>query len=283
MSDERTEKPTLQRRQEARREGRVAKSRDLTVAVSLLGVFLTLQSWGPSLAERSMQLTRSLLSQLNAAPSIIEGAGLASLGTGLVLFLAYCALPIALTSCVVVLMSHLGQGAFVFVPHSVVPQLGRVNPLGGVRRLAGAGSWVRGGFAALKLVVVGTLLWRALAAWLVTDGQGGAPGTSWRALWESLVGFGVHLSFCLLLLALLDRFVQRWLHERSLRMTREEIREEAQLQEGDQGIKERRRRFKAASDRSQVVKTHDVAALEGSGYGVQRRRAPSTLERPDGT
>ncbi len=246
MSDEqRTEKPTSQRRQEARRDGRVAQSRDLTVAVSLLGGFLALESWGPLLAERSLLFTRGLLAQVSAAPTILEGPGLASLGTGLVLFLAYCSVPIALTSGVVVLMAHVGQGAWVFVPHSVVPQFGRVNPVEGIGRLASAGSCVRGVFAALKLLVVGALLWQTVSFWLEIDGQAATPATSWKALWESLVGFGVRLSFYLVLLALLDHIVQRWLHERSLRMTREEIREEAHRQDGDQGIKDRRRRFHA--------------------------------------
>ncbi len=253
MSDEqRTEKPTLQRREEARREGRVARSRDPTVALSLLGVFLVLESWGPFLAERSLLFTRGLLGQLSVAPEILQGAGLhgpglARLGTGLVLFLAYCSLPIALASCSVVMMAHVGQGAWVFVPHSVVPQLGRVNPVEGIRRLASAGSCVRGVFAALKLLVVGALLWQTLSSWLDIDGQLAPPTTSWKTLWETLVGFGVRLSFYLVLLALLDHAVQRWLHERGLRMTREEIREEAQRQEGDQGIKDRRRRFHAVS------------------------------------
>ena len=246
MSDEqRTEKPTTQRRQEARREGRVARSRDLTVAVSLLGVFVALESWGPFLAERSVLLTRELLSQVSAAPTILQGPGLASLGTGLVLFLVYCSVPIALTSCAVVLMAHVGQGAWVFVPHFVAPQLGRMNPLEGARRLASAGSCIRGAFAALKMLVVGALLWQTLSSWLEIDGQAAPPAASWKTLWASLVGFGVRLSFYLLLLALLDHIVQRWLHERSLRMTREEIREEAHRQEGDQGIKDRRRRFYA--------------------------------------
>ena len=246
MSDEqRTEQPTSQRRQEARRDGRVAKSRDLTVAVSLLGVFLALESWGPLLAERSLLLTRDLLAQVSSAPTILQGPGLAGLGTGLVLFLAYCFVPIALTSCAVVLVAHVGQGAWVFVPHSVLPQLGRLNPLEGIRRLASAGSCIRGTFAALKMLVVGTLLWQTLSSWLEIDGPAAPPTASWKTLWASLVGFGVRLSFCLVLLALLDHIVQRWLHERSLRMTREEIREEAHRQEGDQGIKDRRRRFHA--------------------------------------
>jgi flagellar biosynthetic protein FlhB len=248
MSDEqRTEKPTSQRRQDARRDGRVARSRDLTVAVSLLGVFLALESWGPFLAERSLLLTRQLLAQVSAAPAILQGPGLGSLGTSLVLFLAYCSVPIALTSCGVALIAHVGQGAWVFVPHYVAPQLDRVNPLEGVRRLASAGSWIRGAFAALKLLVVGALLSQTLSSWLEIGGQAATTSTSWAMLWESLVGFGVRLSFYLVLLALLDHAVQRWLHERSLRMTREEIREEAQRQGGDQGIKDRRRRFHAVT------------------------------------
>lgn len=230
----------------------MAKSRDLTVAVSLLGVFLALESWGPFLAGRTLTLTRGLLGQVSVAPTIVQGSGehgpgLSSLGTDLFLFLAYCSLPIAVVSCAVVLMAHVGQGAWVLVPHSVVPQIGRVNPLEGIRRLASPGSCFRGVFAALKLLVVGALLWQVVSSWFAIDGRAAPLATSWKVLWENLVGFGVRLSFYLVLLALLEYAAQRWLHERSLRMTRDEIREEAQRQESDQGVKDRRRRFHATS------------------------------------
>jgi flagellar biosynthetic protein FlhB len=150
MSDEqRTERPTLERRQEARREGRVARSHDLTVAASLLGVFLALESWGPLLAGRCLAFTRGLLEQVSAAPKLLAGRGPGDLGPELVLFLAYCAMPIALVSCAVVLGAHAGQGAWVFVPHSTAPRLHRMNPLEGIARLAGARSWLRGLFAGL--------------------------------------------------------------------------------------------------------------------------------------
>lgn len=247
MSDEeRTERPTPERRQDARREGRVARSRDLTIAASLLGVFLALEGWGPLLADRCLVFTRGLLDQVNVAPKVLQGPELAELGTDLVFFLAYCALPVALASCALVLAAHAGQGAWVFVPHLMTPQLGRVNPLEGIARLVSSRSWLRGLFAGLKLLVVGVLLWQVVCSWLATGGPAVNRAAGWKVLWEGLVGFGVRLSSSLVLLALLEYSAQRWLHERSLRMTRNEIREEAQRQEGDPGIKDRRRRFRAA-------------------------------------
>ena len=67
-----------------------------------------------------------------------------------------------------------------------------------------------------------------------------SPRANWGAFWSSLTGFGVTLSLALVGLASIDYLAQRWLHERSLRMTREEIREEALREEGDQNLKSRR-------------------------------------------
>lgn len=247
--EQRTERPTPQRREEARREGRAARSRDLTVAVSLLAGFLTLEGWGSPLAEQILQFTRDSLGQLSDAPRFVDSGGLVGIGRAVVLLLAYCSLPIALASCAVVVLGHVAQGACVFVPHTLAPHLGRLHPLEGTRRLASPESVSRGLFASLKLAVVGVLLARMVGEWLAVDGRAATLAASWKVFWESLVAFGVRLSFSLVLLAALDYGVQRWLHERSLRMTRDEIREEAQLQEGDQSIKDRRRRLLAASGR----------------------------------
>ena len=161
----------------------------------------------------------------------------------------------------------MAQGAWVLLPHTVMPQIGRVNPLEGARRLGGSRSLVRGMFAALKLLVVGGLLWQMATSWLASDGPAAFLAGSWKEFWESLVGFGVRLSFYLVLLALVEYGVQRWLHERSLRMTRDEIREEAQRQEGDPGIKDRRRRIHAASGSSRVREVgQELGEADGGGY-----------------
>ena len=245
--EERTEQPTSERRREVRRRGQVARSHDFAVAMSLLGVFLLLGGWGPLLAGRTLTFTREMLRQVTRAPEILAGEGLAAVAAGIAVYLAYCALPVALISVAFVVISQVGQGAWVFVPHSVTPQIGRLDPLEGARRLASLRSCFRGVFAALKLAVVGACLWKAIDFHLgETGGRVTTLGTTWKACWDALIEFGIHLSVSLVLLAILDYVVQRWLHERSLRMTRDEIREEAQRQEGDQSIKDRRRRFVGA-------------------------------------
>ncbi len=247
--EERTEQPTSERRREARRAGRVARSHDLAVATSLLGVFLLLGGWGPSLARHTLTFTREMLSQVKLAPDILAGEGLAAVGVGVAVYLAYCALPVALIAVAFVVISQVGQGAWVFVPHSVTPQIGRLDPLEGTRRLASLRSCFRGVFAGLKLAVVGACLWKAIDSHLgKTAVQVATLGTTWKAYWDVLIGFGIHVSVSLVLLAILDYVVQRWLYERSLRMTRDEIREEARRQEGDQSIKDRRRRFTRAPE-----------------------------------
>ena len=240
--EQRTEQPTARRREEARREGKIAKSSDLVVAGSLLAVFLVLESWGPAVAERTFGLIRSFVGKISIAPQMFTEEGSIAFTLDLSSYLLYGALPVSLVVCSLVVLGFACQGVGLIVPNAITPQLSRLDPIAGLGRMANVDSWRRGVFAALKLAVVGLCLWSAIGSRLGAHGYEGVEDlySTWFGFWSGLTGFGVTLSLALIALAVLDYVAQRWIHERSLRMTREEIREEALREEGDQTLKNRR-------------------------------------------
>jgi flagellar biosynthetic protein FlhB len=132
---------------------------------------------------------------------------------------------------------------------TVGPDLGRLNPFTGARRLVGLRGLGRGAFALIKVVLVGSVLAVAIAppaslSGPFGPGEGGL-GTACAALWSECMRRGMLLSFLLLGLGLLEYVFQRWLYEREIRMTRAEVIEESLRLEGHPELKRRRRRLLA--------------------------------------
>ncbi len=238
--EQRTEQPTARRRREARQGGQIAKSRDLTVAFSLLATFACLGWLMPQLADQTFRFTSSTLSQLNDARQLVTEGGLATLSGKLSSYLAASVFPIAVFACLTMVLCFALQGVWVFLPQIVLPQWGRVAPLSGLSRLLAPSSVARGIFAALKLLVVGLMFWFALAGF-VTRGGFAASESPWVGTWENVLRFALQLALALVVLGAIDYGVQRWFLEGSLRMTRAEVREEALREDGNQSVKARRR------------------------------------------
>ena len=247
---ERTEQPTPSRREKAREDGRVPRSRDLAVALSLLGGFSALYYYGPRLAVELKVFLRERLAQAISGAGQLTAESVSALAAEIAVHVAATFGPLVIVVALAALACGLLQSGLTFRISGVVPDFQRVNPLSGIQKLASVDSLGRGVFAVLKLILVG---------WLLTSILGALAHGSQRALfsvdgpraaeallsygWTEISRFGIHLSLALVALAVADYAFQYWLHERSLRMTPQELREELLRTEGSGLIKDRRRRM----------------------------------------
>lgn len=245
---ERTERPTQARLEEARRQGRVPRSLDLTVALSLIGAFSAVYLLGPRMLETSREGLTSILGRLSRAG---ESLGVEEVG-GLV---AECAtwflavvVPVGIGTAAVIAIAfgvQLGSG---LVPRAPVCDLGRLSPGRGLARIFSLRSVARGGFVSLKLLGAGAL---GLAALLSGIGagrpalaSGGLIGLreTLSAASGAIARVGLEISLVLLALGLADLLYQRWQHGRDLRMSRSEVEEETIRLEGNREQKSRIRK-----------------------------------------
>ncbi|MBN1769881.1 MAG: EscU/YscU/HrcU family type III secretion system export apparatus switch protein [Deltaproteobacteria bacterium] len=236
----RTEEPTPRRLREARRCGQVARSRDLTAAVSLwfalAAISLLVVPLVPRVVE-GLARTLSLAGSAGEAAASREATVWMQLGLRL-------ALPVLLAAVLAALASGVVQvgGLFTFEP--LRPRLERLSPAQGVRRLFGRG-WVEAVKSLAKfLVVTAAALLAARGSWaeLVSAARGDAA-TLAQALLVALARLAVAAGALLLALGVLDLLYQRWRHRRDLRMTREELRREQREEEGDPQQRAERRRL----------------------------------------
>jgi len=246
--EQRTEKATPLRREEARRRGHIPRSRDLMTAAALLGAFVTLKLSGADFLKAACEVSQRHLSGLAADAGAFSVERLAELAvvSGVNLLSTLLVLG-AVTLAVAVAAVGLG-GGFALRFATAGPDLGRLNPFTGARPLVGLRGLGRGGFALAKVVLAGSVLAIAIAPLASLTGPfvpaRGGLGAAWAGLWSECIRWGMLLSFLLLGLGLLEYLFQRWLYEREIRMTRVEVLEETLRLEGRPELKRRRQRFR---------------------------------------
>jgi len=237
--EERTEAPTPRRRNEARAAGQVARSTDLTAALLLLFGFLALwlfgaPLWGAMLAMLQSSLT---LEAPIALSDTLQHSG------AIVIEIARRLAPILLVVFVIPVLVLAVQVGILFTLKPLMPRWSKINPLAGLQRLFSMQSMMMALINLGKVLIVGAVAYLSFSAgaaaivYASTLAYSDVP----RLGWHLLFNMSLKLAAALLVIALLDLGWQRYKHERDLRMTKEELRDEYRSMEGDPQIKRRRR------------------------------------------
>lgn len=285
-AQERTEQPTGKRREDARRRGRVAVSTDLTGAAVLLGALGVHVVAGGTFVTQAVEMFRERLAALAAADLTPDGA--LALGFHAVAVVVGLAWPFVALPALVAIAVQLLQTRFAISTEGLTPDWSRLNPLRGLARLLGGRGLVELLKATLKLALVGTVAFLTLrAAWpvLVALGAGGSQ-TLLVTLADVAGSVWLRIGLAYLALAGLDYGYRWWQHEKSLRMTKEEVRQESKDTDGNPLLRGRlralhrqmaTRRMMTEVRRADVVlrnPTHVAVALR---YDATRMKAPRVV------
>jgi flagellar biosynthesis protein FlhB len=242
-----THDPTPRRRQQARDAGQVAHSQDLASAVLFLGALGMLAFGGAALVQFLAESLKSGLSGGAWKSWIDSGDG----GQGLIVAqwnalipaLARLLVPVLAGAALAGVAVHLIQTGFLFRPERIVPDLSRVSPLVGLRRVFSGASFGRLALGVVKVGVVAAIacggMWsrrEELASLTALD-----PVRLGTRAWEICWSTAVQIGLALLALAAVDYLVERWRLEGDLRMTPQEIRDETRELEGNRQRRGRRR------------------------------------------
>ena len=280
---ERTEEPSQRRLEEARKRGQVPRSRELTNFATMIGGSAALVATGGALTARVSQMVRSGLSidpQSLYDPSTMMSA----LGSACMSALAVL-LPIFGTVVGLVLLAPAVMGGFNFSAEALVPDFTRLSPLAGVKRLFGLRGATELGKALLKCAVVGGVC-AAIVSWTFRDVMA-LPHMEPLAA----VGYGaglvgrsfVWLCASLALVAAIDVPLQLFQFKQGLRMTRQELRDEAKDSDGRPETKQRIRRMQQTLARRRMmhkVPTADVVIVNPTHFAVALKYDPKKMRAP---
>jgi flagellar biosynthetic protein FlhB len=281
--EERTEQATPRRREEARQRGDVPRSAELAGAAALLGALIGLRLGWPAISDQSASSVLWFLRECRDwQPTIGATARVLHIAFGHSLRLA---LPVTVGAAVAGLAANLGQSAFVLSSHPVTLRWERLSLAQGLLRMfsrQGLFSLARS-LAKLGIVAAVTGAFLHSRAEQVL-GLAQAPAQAGALIWELLLRVGAAFA----VLAVADYLYQRHQHEKRLRMTRHELREEHKRTEGDPLIRSRirerqralaRHRMIHAVKRATVVITNPTEIAVALRYEAEKTPAPVVIAK----
>ena len=269
---EKTEKATPKKRREQRKEGNVATSKDVIVVVSLFVCFYCLQILFPMIFESLRDITVLLISAVSSVDELSQGV-LQELGMESVEVIVKCVIPIGLISMVVGIVMTGIQTRFLFTMKPVGFKLKNLNPLNGIKKLFSVKNLVELFKAAIKIILLTVVLYQILRDEIIVIAQmmdmNAAAGFSY--VLKEIMGMVLKIGLVFAVIAGFDFFYQRWSHEKSLKMTKEEVKEEYKQTEGNPEIKGRIKNLQRSMARSrmmQAVPDADVIIRNPTHYAV---------------
>jgi flagellar biosynthetic protein FlhB len=284
FAQEKTEKATPKKRRDVRERGNIPQSRELNSALALIGCFAVLYLSASYITDTIMKQAHYLLTlPINDGLFSVDGVqGLLATGvTGLLKASA----PVAGAALCIGLMTSYLQVGFVFTTKPLVPSLNRLNPLEGLKRIFSRRTIAQLVKSLLKVAIVGYLTFRYLIARYPETPKmlDMGPVKVMETIGVTTIRVGLLAGAALLALAIFDLYYQRYEHEKSIMMTKQEVREEYKQVEGNpqikSKIKEKQRQISMRRMMAEIPKA-DVVITNPSHFAVALKYKPEVAKAP---
>jgi flagellar biosynthetic protein FlhB len=184
--------------------------------------------------------------------------------------------PVAITALAAGLIANVIQNRPAITTAAISPQWNRLDPRSGFKRLFGVRALFEGGKTIVKTSVVAVAAFVAIWPRLQNLGElaGAPPGEIMSRLASSVMTLALYVCVAFLLIGIIDFAWQRYQHEKSLRMTKEEVRQESRQSDLAPEVRSaiRRRQFARARQRMIAdVATADVVVTNPTHFAVALR------------
>ena len=281
---DKTEEATPRRKSEARKKGQVAMSNELSSVVSLLALIVILNYLGSWLYNEL-----AIYVQNNLSPAALNKE-LTETNLGDVLF-QHCFfflrmfLPMGLGAAAIGVIVNLLQVGPLFSLEPLKPQFNRLNPISGFQRMFSTQGLVELAKSVLKLVIVIYFVYSTIKDRinLLLDTVKLPPLDVAKIIWGILYQVALKICIFLLILSVGDYIYQRWQYNKSLRMSKKEVKDEYKQMEGNPQIKNkiRQRQRQIASRRMmQEVPKADVVITNPTHLAIALRYDATVMPAP---
>ena len=283
FSGEKTEKATPKKRQDTRKKGQAAKSQDVNTAIVLFGVFLLLNMAGEFLRDRIIDLFIYPLEEIQTSDFTIDS--LSILFIGLLWKMVSVLGPIMLAALLAGILANFIQVGPMFSTETIHFKLEKINPIKGFKRIFSMRAIVELLKSILKVLFIGLITFYSV--WLRMDEIMLLPykniGASLVTIADITVKTGLFASGALLFLGGLDYLYQRFDFEKSIRMSKQEIKQEYKTMEGDPIIKSRikqKQKEMAMSRMMQEIPKADVVITNPTHFAVALKYDEEKMDAP---
>ncbi|MEG1349754.1 MAG: type III secretion system export apparatus subunit SctU [Hafnia sp.] len=273
MSAEKTQPPTDKKLRDARKKGQVAKSKEVSstlLIVCMVAVILGFSNYYTAHFGSLMLLPQAFI-------HLPFRQALSMTIDSLLRETFFICLPLMMVAVLAAVVSHLGQSGFLFSAESIKPDIKKINPIEGAKKIFSVKNLIDFIKSLLKVALLTLLVWSTLKNDLKTLlllPHGGLSSISPVAglLLKNLMVMCV-IGFFIISIA--DYAVERYQHRKQLRMSKDEVKREHKEMDGSPEIKSKRKDFhrelqsgsmKNAVKRSSVIVTNPTHIAVGIRY-----------------
>lgn len=237
FNGEKTEEATPKRRQESRKKGQVAKSTEINSAFVMLTAFCTLNFLGDHAYNQLTGFMKATLSNLATPDFTFQSVELIYVKA--VVVLLKTVLPVLFVIMIIAVIINFMQVGAMFSTEVIMPKFSKLNPISGFQRLFSKRALVELAKSIFKVCIIGYFIYRF--AVLQT---GDIPKLVHMEIIDSVAlaaSMVIDLAFqiiaVMMILGIFDYIYQWWEHNQSLKMSKQEVKEEFKQTEGNPQIK----------------------------------------------
>nr|WP_245247163.1 MULTISPECIES: flagellar biosynthesis protein FlhB [unclassified Paenibacillus] len=283
FSQEKTEEATPKKKQDSRKKGQVAKSMDVPAAFILFFSFLSFSLFGAFMKDRLIGLFHSTLHDFLLLNLTVDNI--------IVLFekisfqLLLIVGPIFLIAMVIAVISNYLQFGFLLTGEPLMMKFNKINPIQGAKNLFSLRALVDFAKSVLKMSIIGAVVYTTLMGekeYIMRLAQMPLEEIA-LFTWSLIVSLGLKIGLILIVLAIFDYMYQRYEHGKSIRMSKQDIKDEYKKSEGDPLIKgkirEKQRRM-ALQRMMQEVPKADVVITNPTHFAVAIKYDGGQMQAP---
>jgi flagellar biosynthesis protein FlhB len=275
-NDDRTEKATPKHRQRARKKGQVARSTDVGGSLVMVAGLFAVSMMGPHIYQAGAASFRQILGEISNPGKATSAAGLSDLMHSALSTIGWSVGPIAAICMGTGVLANIAQVGLRLNTHALKMDFKRINPISGAKNLLGPNMIFEALKAIAKVTVVGLVAGMALLPGIHgIASQVGIPPSALGALFGTrAMSIAQHAAFAYLAIAAIDYAWQRRRHEKQLKMTKQEVKDEVRQQSVSAEVKGalRRRQMQAARQRMMAaVPQADVVVTNPTHFAVALR------------
>lgn len=280
---QKTEDPTPKRLEEARKKGQVAVSREVNNWLMLLAATILIAALSPPVMFKLQMHLRAYIEHAHDMPQAPGGFSIV-LGDSFWVVLGILTLPLLVLMAAAFLGPFLQTGPL-FAPEVIKPDLSKVSPVQGFKRLFSLRAIMEFVKGLLKIAMVG-----AIGTVLLYPFCGGAEhfvGLPVPQLLYEMKALVVRLMIGVLVvlavIAAIDLLFQRSQHMKKMRMTKQELKDEYKQTEGDPHVKAKLRQLRTERARQRMMQNvpkADVVITNPTHFSVALQYKPDEMEAP---
>lgn len=276
-NDDKTEPATPKKLDDARKEGQIAKSKELVTSVFLLVLFLIIKIYAPTMGNSFMECFKSVYAVFETVTreqlSISDSRLLLTVVGDVIIKIVLILLPILAITFVVAFVMNAVQFKWKVTTKPLQPNLNKFNPMSGLKRMFSVKQIIELIKNIAMILVIAYVVYNTIKEQytLLYTFYDITLARSIYLIWNVIVNLGIKISIIFLIIGVADFIYQKYKFKQDMKMTKQETKDEYKQSEGDPQVKGQiKRRMQEASRRRmmQSLPEADVVITNPTHFAV---------------